>query len=417
MLNRIRRFFNQFLSNSRTINNEPLNPVNLIVIILVDIFILINVFSGLEDISQWYISPSQAYPCYAEWVNYQKQTTKDKDFNIIRTALPDPSFERQTLRQRYQQGGEGHLGSISEICLNYASTKDKINNSENLKINKSITQKQASIDQLNRTNLNIRAQYDSTLLEKIAGQPRNQSINAIGAEKARQTLDENNRKISTLTQESTDLKNELIAKPESADFLGFLKDNEKFREVEQGYQRSSFWHPSIQLLLQSLFLLPLIVIAFTIHRFAQRKGYGLVALISWHLLIIFFIPLILKIFQFLQIGALFQFIFDVIKVIFGGLLFLVSYVYILLIPLVGFGLIKLFQRFILNVKVQASKRVQRSRCIRCDRSIRQQDAFCPHCGYYQYMECPNCHELTYKYLPYCKQCGSSQVEPPSGSGT
>ena len=410
MLTRIRRLFDRFLRNSRTINNEPLNPVSLIVIILIDIFILVNVFVGLEDISQWYISPDQAYPCYAEWAAYQQQPAKDRDFNIVKTALPDPAFTQRSLQQRYQQNAADHLGSVSPVCLDYTGTKDKINNSTNQTIGQSIGQKQANIDKLNQANRNIRAQYDSTLLEKIAGQARDQSINVVGAEKAKQTLDENNRKIATLTQERNDLKNELISKPESVNFLAFLKDSDRFQQVQQGYQQASFWYPSIQLIFQLLFLLPLILIAFVVHRFARRHNYGLIALISWHLLVIFFIPLILKVFQFLQVGALFQFIFDVIRAIFGGLLFLVSYVYILLIPLVGFALIKLFQKFVLNVKVQAAKRVQRSRCIRCDHSIRPQDAHCPHCGYYQYAECPNCHELTYKYLPYCKQCGHPQPE-------
>lgn len=417
MLTRIRRLFNRFLRNSRTINNEPLNPVNLIVIILVDIFILVNVFIGLEDISQWYISPSQAYPCYAEWAEYQRSTNKDKDFNIVKTALPTDRIDWQTTQQRYQRGGEGHLGNVSPTCLSYGGVKDKVNTPDNQTIGKSITQKQVNIDKLNQSNRTIRSQYDSTLLEKLAGQPRDQSINAVGAEKARQTLDENNRKIATLTQEITALKNELVTKPESVSFLGFLKDGTRFQEVEQGYQRSSFWYPSIQLIFQAIFLVPLILIAFTIHRFARRKGYGLIALISWHLLVIFFIPLILKVFQFLQVGALFQFIFDIIKVIFGGLLFLVSYVYILLIPVIGFGLIKLFQRFVVNVKQQAANRVQKSHCINCDRTLRQHDAYCPHCGFYQYAECHHCHELTYKYLPYCKQCGHSQEEPTARSGS
>jgi hypothetical protein len=64
MFTRIRRLLSQFFNNSRTVNNEPLNKVSLIVVILVDIFILINVFTGLNNISQWHLSPYQAYPCY-----------------------------------------------------------------------------------------------------------------------------------------------------------------------------------------------------------------------------------------------------------------------------------------------------------------------------------------------------------------
>lgn len=88
MFARIRRLLSQFFSKSRTINNEPLNKVSLIVIILIDIFILINVFTGLDDISRWHISPTEAYPCYSEWQNYRAKTTKDKDYEIVKLSLP-----------------------------------------------------------------------------------------------------------------------------------------------------------------------------------------------------------------------------------------------------------------------------------------------------------------------------------------
>jgi uncharacterized membrane protein YuzA (DUF378 family) len=408
MLAKICRLLNQFFSKSRTINNEPLNKVSLIVIILIDIFILVNVFAGLDDISRWHISPSQAYPCYSEWENYRTQTTKDKDYEILRLSLPYNTNNQPSFLQTYQQAKEGHLGNVSGTCLNYAESKDQINNSANRQIIKTIDEKQAKITTIEQTNRNIRAQYDSTLLEKIAGQAREQSINPVGAQKAKLELEQNNRNISTLKNEISNLKNGLVAKPESVGFIAFLKDEQKFREVEKGYQQASFWYPSIQLAFQSFFLLPLILVALSVHNFAQRRGYGLISLISWHLLVIFFIPLILKIFEFLQVGAIFQFVFDIIKAIFGGLLFLVSYVYILLIPLIGFGMIKFFQKIVFNPKVQAASRVQKSHCIKCAKKIRPDDTYCPHCGHYQYIECQNCHNLTYKHLPYCKQCGSAQ---------
>lgn len=408
MFDRVRRLINQFFNRSRTINNEPLNKVSLIVIILIDIFILINVFIGLNDISRWHLSPSQAYPCYSEWSGYRNQTAKDKDYDSVRLLLRDSAYNQPSFQETYQQAEVGHLGKVSEVCLKYAGYKDKINSPENQKSQKTIDQKQARITGLEQANRSIRTQYDSTLLEKIANQPRDQSINGVRAEKAKQTLDQNNREISTLQKEISNLKNNLLTKPESTSFITFLKDGNQFSEVEKGYQKASFWYPTIQFAFQALFLLPLILIALFAYNLAQQRGYGLIALISWHLLVIFFIPLILKVFEFLQVGVLFQFLLDIVSLLFGGLLFLISYLYILLIPLIGFGLIKFFQNFVFNPKVQAANRVQNSCCIRCAKKLRQHEAHCPHCGYYQYVECQNCHDLTYKKLPYCKQCGVSQ---------
>ncbi len=422
MITQVRRFWSQFFNKSKTINNEPLNKVSLIVIILIDIFILINVFTGLDDISRWHLSPSQAYPCYSQWQNYQTQNTPDKDFKFIQASL-SYNNNQPNQQQIYQQTEAGHLGKVSTTCLKYAEYQDKINNSKNQQDLNAINQKQTKINQLKQSNSRIRERYDSTLLEKIAGQPREQSINQISAEKAKLELDKNNRNISTLVKEIITLKNEILAQPESAVFLNFVKDKEQFITIQKDYQQASFWYPSIQLAdyqqasfwypsiqlaFQSIFLLPLIFLALLVHNLAQRKGYGLITLMSWHLLVIFFIPLILKTFEFLQIGVLFQFLFDIIRTIFGGLLFLISYVYILLVPLIGFVIIKFFQKIIFNPKVQVVNRVQKSRCIQCAKKIRQNDIYCPHCGYEQYVECQKCHELTYKKLSHCKQCGSLQ---------
>ncbi|MEQ8995482.1 MAG: hypothetical protein RID53_03130 [Coleofasciculus sp. B1-GNL1-01] len=408
MLTKIRRTLNLFFRRSRTINDEPLNKVSLIVIILIDIFILINVFTGLNDISQWYISPAQAYPCYSEWKNYQSKTTQDKAYEVIKSSLLYARSHQSSFQQTYQQAAVGHLGTVSPTCLEYGNYKDQLNNPENQQIITAIDQKQAEINELEQTNRRIREQYDSTLLEKIAGQPREQSINLVEAEKAKQQLEQNNRNIARLKQEIAELKNQLTAKPESLAFINLLKDDGTFQSVENDYQQASFWYPSIQFSFQSLFLLPLIFLSLSVYNFAQRKGYGLIDLISWHLSVVFFIPLIFKIFEFLQFDVIVQVIVDLISTLLGGLVFLVSYAYILLIPLIGFGIIKLFQKIVFNPKVQAATRVQKSRCIRCAKKIPTHDAYCPHCGFYQYAECHNCHSMTYKYLPYCKQCGQSQ---------
>lgn len=408
MFARIRRFINQFLRKSRSINNKPLNAVSLIVVIVVDIFILFNVFSGLDNISQWHISPSQAYPCISEWKSYRdSRKLNDRNYDVLASAL-NTDFNLSSFKEAYQTGEKDRLGKVSPICLNYAELKDKVNRPENKKTKYTIGQKESKISSLEQANSSIRSQYDSTLLEKIAGQGSSQSINTVKAEKAKQTLEQNKNSISNLKNEIATLKDNLLKKPESINLIEFIKDDSKYRTLNQEYDHASFWHPSIQLAFQALFLLPLIATALAVHQFALRKGAGLIALISWHLLAIFFIPLLLKIFEFLQIGAVLKFFVDIVTKLFGGLLFLVSYLYILLIPLVGFGIIKISQRFALNHKTQISNRFQNQLCFSCAKRIRPQDTYCPHCGYGQYLDCQNCHEPTYKHLSHCKQCGHLQ---------
>ena len=424
MFTRARRFAGNFFKKSRSINNKPLNPFSLIVIIIVDLFILFNVFAGLDQIGRWHISPVEAHPCVSNWKKYRNsKQTSDRDYKIITSALggldrsgfkapvsmTDSRSSQSNFKQNLLDNEQYRLGKVSPICLNYAELKDRVNTPANRSIQQSINQKQTKIASLEQANNSIRSQYDSTLLEKIAGQNSNQSINTVSAAKAKQTLAQNKISITNLTAEVSALKESLKNQPESINLIKLIKDDSKYQLLTQEDRHASFWYPSIQLAFQALFLVPLLAIALLVHQIALRKGAGLIALISWHLLVIFFIPLLLKIFEFLQVGALFEFLLGVIIPLFGGLVFLVSYLYIFLIPLVGFAIIKISQRFASSKSQDTiSMRFQNQVCLNCAKRIRPQDPYCPHCGYDQYVECQSCHELTYKHLAHCKQCGFLQ---------
>jgi hypothetical protein len=405
MANPLKRSLRRFFRKSNQVNNEPINKVSLVVIILIDLFILANVFWGLQDVGSWPISPSQEHPCYSEWVAYRQQTDEDKAFEFLQTALvrSPPNF---SLQESYQSTSSEHLGQVSEICQTYASRYDQVDTAANQQRLTAINQRESEIANLEAANRQIREQYDSTLLESLAGQPEELSINQVEAANAKQELDRNTARIETLTSEIETLKSEIVADDDAQPILSLLMDETQFVQLEQQYDRATFWHPTLQIFFQGLFLVPLLAIAWAVHQFAQRRNYGLVALLSWHLLVIFTVPLIVKLFQILQVGALFSVLTDLVIVLLGGLQFLVSYLYILLIPLVGFGLIQFFQKVVFNPKVQAAGRVQKGRCIRCAKKLHHAETHCPHCGYGQLRECPTCHDSTYRLLPHCRACGA-----------
>ncbi len=419
MWNRFRQTFHglmrRFYAQSPQKKAQPLNKFSLGIIIVIDLFILWQVFGGLSEISAWPLSPSQAYPCYAAWSEYRTPpqgeniTGETRNIAKIRQAIVDPSLNfNETLQDSYRRNAENHLGQLSPVCGQYATSQDAINTPANLATLKKIEAQERGIADLEAANQKIRQEYDSTLLEQIAGQPQSESINTVAAAQARQTIAANNQKISNLNQEKQTLLNTLLNQPQSRAFLTLLNNESLFKEVETGYFGARFWHPTQQLILQVLFLAPLIVIASIVHRWAWQRNFGLLALLSWHLLVIFLIPLVFKIFEVLQFGAIFSFLLGIVTALFGQLLFLVNYVYILLIPLLGFGLIKFGQRVLFNPPSQASNRLQKSRCMQCGCKIRISDHYCPHCGFDQYHACPNCQQSTYIYLPYCKECGAEQ---------
>lgn len=159
MFRTLKRFLSRFFRKSSSINHEPLNKVSLIVVIIVDLFILFNVFSGLDAISQWHISPSQAYPCLSDWQSYRNQSEAQeaRDYNLVQSAI-DQSSDAINFQKNYREVEGQHLGTVSPICMTYAELKDKVNTAGNDGIKKEIGTKERNIGTLRQANATIRTQ-------------------------------------------------------------------------------------------------------------------------------------------------------------------------------------------------------------------------------------------------------------------
>ncbi len=411
-LSRARRSLRGLLRRSGRLDGAPISKISLLVIVLIDLFILVNILTGLDAIAAWPLTPPQSHPCQQAWSDYRRQRAPQRDLEAIEAALPAPGEGRTAagLRQRWLESARGRLGGVEATCLTYAELSDRISEDARLQaLGAGLRQRRQEIAQIETASEAIRRQYDSSLLEQIAGQPRSRSLNPVAAAEARRRLEADQGRIVALRQQTEGLAGELLGQPASRRFLAFLNEPRAFSALERSYERAVFWFPSLQLLLQSLFLLPLLLGSLAVHRQAARRGHDLVALISWHLLVITLIPLLLKLLAFTQVGALFTLLAGWIRTRLGDLLFLISYLYILLIPLLGYGLIQLLQKVVLHPRLQAMARVQRGRCLRCARRLPPDSAHCPYCGTGQLQPCPACDRPTQRGLPHCRHCGHSLI--------
>jgi hypothetical protein len=411
MFSFIKRLFRQLIRRSTYVQHESINTSSIIILVLIDIFVLFNVFSGLGNIAQLPLSPQEEFPCFLAHETYQ--TSKQKgtfDFNIatienvIRTANDSPltSNEKEL----------GRWGKSSDQCNETTRLVKAINSDNNVKLKKSIDQDRTTISNLNQEVATLQRQYDSTLLEKIAGQSSGKSINQFSAEQTKPKIDANKSKIAAQKKLILEKQTKLVQQDLSQAYLKLLGDSAHYKALKTQYRSAQFWHPNKQLLLQTLFLLPLILLAYVINTAATRKQKGVVALISWHLLLIFCIPLLIKFFEFIQFGNLIGFIIEGLTALLGGLLFITSYLLILLIPLAGFGLIKFLQKFVFNPKLQAKNRIQNLHCINCNFKMAGGDSFCLSCGFNQFLDCPNCHQKTYRFIRFCRHCGHDLEQAP-----
>lgn len=405
MFSFIKKISNKLIHKSTYIHHEPINKVSLVILILIDVFVLVNVFSGLNSISQWPLSPSEEFPCFLAYENYQTADKKGTTpFNVAtienlieqNKSYPSPAVDNSN---------SNRLGESSNLCKNYTRLSKAINTPENVQLKASIDKQKSEISSLNQNIQTLQSQYNSTLLEKIAGQASEKSINKVNADCVKSEIERHKKQIANKEKEITDRQTKLIQHPASDAYLKLLNNTSEYEAIKRNYESADFWYPNKQLLLQTLFLLPLILIAYLWHSAAIRKNIGLQALLSWHLLLIFCIPLLIKFFEFLQFGNLVGIGIELIIKLFGGLVFVASYALILIIPLLGLGLIKILQRWVFNPRIQAKNRIEKVRCINCNFKLRLSDEFCPSCSFNQYMDCSNCHHKTYKFTKFCSSCG------------
>lgn len=411
MLNFLQRVSRRLIRKSTQISQTPLNKVSLVILIIVDIFVLINVFSGLYSISSVPLSPYETYPCYSDYQTFHESNSSisDRQFIALQDALnPLPSAPVPVQERR--------LGKVDSFCQQYLDEKLLVNTPGNRTLLQKISDLENNISVKQNQITELQQQYDSTLLEKIAGQDPQNSITTSTAENTRRDLEQAKAEIDRWRKDISNTKVQLVTNAQT--YLETLRNTTHYQTLKTSYEKAEFWYPNLQFLLQVLFLVPLIGLTYAWHSQAINTNKGLQSLLSWHLLLIFCIPLLVRVFQFLQFSNLVSAIVEVIITLVGGLWFIASYLFILIIPLLGFGLIKFLQHFVFNPKVQAKKRIQKQRCIQCNARLYTADPFCPHCGFNQYQECPHCHQQSYQYAPFCRVCGTAfPLDPEARSST
>jgi hypothetical protein len=404
MFSFIKRLFRQLIRRSTYVNHESINRTSIVILILIDIFVLFNVFNGLDNVEQWLMPPQEAVPCFMAQDSYQTSNQKgtfDFDAKTIEAIIDTNKLSSPLL----ETSNPKRLGKVSSLCDSEIRLAKEINTVSNANLKISLNKGRTAISSLNQEIETLRRQYDSTLLEKIARQAPQNSINQSPADRVKIKIDDLTSKISIQKQLIVETQKKLIQQPSSKSYLKLLNDASKYKEVKNAYSSAQFWYPNKQLLLQTLFLLPLIALAYFINTWATKKTKAVLALVSWHLLLIFCIPLLVKFFEFIQFGNLLGIVIEQATMLLGGLRFIANYLLILIIPLAGLGLIKFLQRFVFNPKVQARNRIQNVRCISCNFKLGRGDDFCPSCGFNQFVDCPNCSQKTYKFTRFCKHCG------------
>lgn len=158
-----------------------------------------------------------------------------------------------------------------------------------------------------------------------------------------------------------------------------------------------------------LFLLPLMLAFYYWNSISIAKTRPFQLLVSSHLLIVVFIPVLIKICELLYEvipQKLLQHIIGFLESI--GLVAIWHYLVIAIAIAAAMMLIYLFQKKLFSHDKELAKLIAKGLCQNCVVKISPDSPACPQCGFEQFHPCKHCNEMTFVYGVHCRVCGQLQ---------
>ena len=380
--------------------NRPLSKAALTVILFLDMFVLISIFNGLDAHTRQLLAPDELVPQYCRSIVLDgdwNSTNRTDKLSAAINAYTNSYFRLEETRK-----------PVHPVCMPYRDLIDQIKQDSDLKLAlEDYAKSNRELLDLQRRIGSMKGAYDTTLLESIAKQSREQADVA-------QIMDDvhaKSKSLNALSEHVTALEHRINADTKVARLWNSMDglqqiDRDTLREA---LRTALFWFPLKKLAMQLAFLLPLLGLLVAWNTVSLRKQYDIQILVSSHLVVIACIPV------FAQIIST---VYDIIpKILLRKLIQwleafnLVAVWYYLAIALaIGAALfiVYVFQKKLFSIEKTIARRIDRGLCMDCGRPLKPGALFCWHCGVSLTKECDRCHQSTPTCSKYCVGCGNPQ---------
>jgi hypothetical protein len=395
----------EFKSRLTTVGEaEPLNKLSMATIILLDLFILTMVFSGLDDHTRQLTSPSEYLPHVARQVFIEHTWSPISRMSKLQSLVLK---DRKNYSYRYDSIFEkDNLKKMHPLCRDFYERVKVL--SEDKALQDLFVERQRSAEERSRAVASqdkAKKAYDTQLLESIAGAggeaDRVQSI----ASRSRNLTD----RIEQLTAEIATIEKEINAHPGIQEIWGIVSpDNQNRQRVIDDFRRFERWYPLKELGWQLVFILPVCGVFYVWSGRSVKKENRIQTLISSHLLVIAALPIIFKVIEVvvdLIPNHFFKNIFRLLKSL--HLIAIWHYLVIAGAIVIGLFLVYLIQRKVFSLQKVRQKRLMRGACIQCSKKLPAGASVCPFCGERQYQCCGSCRQQTPVGGVYCMHCGNA----------
>lgn len=382
--------------------NKPLHKMSLLFILALDVFVIFNIFQGL------YFQGSQITKTY-EVIPYEckKFIEYQTNFDIVNNAmLYYHGSSKIYFNSKQEIINQSEENKIHKFCKQIYEKSNLVYENEDLQIylNK-ISSIKKSQSNLRSQNKKYEENYNTMLLEKIADQDSSESIVVGKANNVKANIKNNNKKIQEYNTEVEKLKIKITDHELSKDLVSTIKYYKD--DLNKEYSSLLFWYPLKKILLEMVFLLPLLIVFLWIYIRNLKKENSLYTLVFSHLLVVSFIPVFIKLLELILDILPFGFFRDLLRVLEAlNIVALWNYILIFLGIVLVIFMVKIFQKFTPSYEKIRQTRIEKGSCWNCNKkNLKSEEEFCGFCGERKLIKCSRCGKLKHLHAEFCNNCG------------
>ena len=259
-------------------------------------------------------------------------------------------------------------------------------------------------DQVTLELSRFRGAYDTSLLEKIAEIEHNISDQNMFKKKVAQLTSQINSLASQQSLAQDALNSHQLIRQLFSAIVAIDQPQRQLliTEVDQ----LTFWFPVKRLAMEMLFLLPLMLLFYLWHHQSTKAERPYQSLVSSHLLVIVFIPVIFKVSELVYDivpKKLLRQVFELLESL--NLVAIWHYLMMVVAIVTALILIYVMQKKIFSPEKLSQKRIAKGLCQDCGIGIATTNLACSSCGFKQFRQCQHCDSNTYVKGKFCRACG------------
>jgi hypothetical protein len=399
MLRSIPETVRRFRQHLTRLDDQPLGMAALVVIVFLDLFILGAIFDGLANHTRQLDSPDEIISPLC------REVVIEADWNPTnRVALLAQLVTRYRLAEF---APDARAGAVTKhaLCAPIVSAYQAVRDDDALAQQlEQLTRLAAETRDLRAAAAQTKGAYDTSLLERIAGQQDSRSkVAAIQKESAEWTarledLVQKQRLLAAAIEQNARVQTlfSRVAAITEADRTALREE----------LRRLNFWYPARRLGMEMLFLLPLLGVFYFWNARSIAAGRPFQTLVSSHLLVVAAIPVVLKLGELVYDIIPRKLLRQIIELLESlKLVAIWHYLVIGTAIAAALALIYLFQKKLFSPERLLQRRIARGLCQACGQHLPAGSRHCPACGAAQFRPCPSCGEPMHVHGRHCMACG------------